>query len=149
MAEVLRARVPITRHHPQFPLLALVPATLVAPWELGTETTTVDATLNGVALGRRSLKFWKDRDGWWIDLPDALAKKAGVKQGDRVPLELRRASTALPTELSDLLAKHKAARAAWERLTPAQQRMLREDVAAAKTSTTRARRAARMLGLEE
>jgi hypothetical protein len=33
-------------------------------------------------------------------------------------------------------------------ITP-QQRMLREEVAAAKTSTTRARRAARMLGLEE
>ena len=149
MTEVLCARVPITRHHPQFPLLALVPAPLVAPWKLGTATTTVEATLNGVALGRRSLKFWKERDGWWIDLPDALAKKAGVKQGDRVPLELRLASTTLPVELAALLAKNKAARAAWERLTPAQQRMLREEVAAAKSSTTRARRAARMLGLEE
>jgi len=64
-------------------------------------------------------------------------------------LRARRASTALPAELSELLAKHKTARAAWERLTPAQQRMLREEVAAAKQSTTRARRAARMLGLEE
>ncbi len=55
----------------------------------------------------------------------------------------------LPAELAELLAKNKAARAAWERLTPAQQRMLLEDVATAKTSTTRARRAARMLGLED
>jgi len=141
--------VPITRHHPQFPLLALVPAPLVAPWKLGTATTTVEATLNGVALGRRSLKFWKDRDGWWIDLPAALAKEAGVKQGDRVPLELRRAPTALPAELAELLSKRETARAAWERLTLPQQRMLREEVAAAKSSTTRARRAARMLGLEE
>jgi hypothetical protein len=146
--DVLRTRVEITRHHPQFPLLAAVPKSLVAPWKLGTATTTVEATLNGVPLGRRSLKYWKDRDGWWIDLPDALATKAGVKEGDRAPLELRRAATALPAELAALIAKSKTARAAWERLTPAQQRVLREEVAAAKQSTTRARRAARMLGLE-
>ena len=45
MAEVLRARVQITRHHPQFPRLALVPAAVVAPWKLSA-TTTVDAKLN-------------------------------------------------------------------------------------------------------
>jgi len=58
------------------------------------------------------------------------------------------ASTELPSELAALIAKNKAARAAWERLTPAQQRMLRENVAAGKQPATRARRAARELGVE-
>lgn len=58
------------------------------------------------------------------------------------------ASTELPAELAALISKNRTARAAWERLTPPQQRMLSEDVAAAKGSVTRARRAARHLGVE-
>jgi uncharacterized protein YdeI (YjbR/CyaY-like superfamily) len=44
-----------------------------------------------------------------------------------------------------LLKADRAARAAWDRLTRAQQRMLREVIGAAKQSATRERRARRVL----
>ncbi|MDP8981531.1 MAG: YdeI/OmpD-associated family protein [Acidobacteriota bacterium] len=49
--------------------------------------------------------------------------------------------------MATLIAADPRAKSAWERLTPGSRRMLREHVAGAKQSATRARRAATGLGV--
>ncbi len=147
MAAPLRCRSTVSRHHPQMPRLVSVPWDAVSRWKLS-GTTVVEATLNGTPIGRRSLKRWDEQRCWWFDLPEPLCRKLGLEVGDAVQVELRQASEELPAELAALVARNKAARAAWGRLTPAQQRMLREEVLAGKQPATRARRARRGLGLD-
>ena len=85
----------VIRHHPQLSRLVTIPLDKIAPWKL-TETTTVEGTINGIELGRRSLKRWDERKCWWIDLPEPLCKKAKVDTGDSVELTIRLASEDLP-----------------------------------------------------
>ena len=134
----------VIRHNPQFSRLVTIPLEEISPWKL-TGTTTVEGTINGVDLGRRSLKRWDDRNCWWIDLPEPLCKKAKLETGDEVQLTIRLASEDLPEELQELLKTNPVAKANWEKLTQPQQRMLREDVFAAKTSAARQRRAEKFL----
>ena len=136
----------IEHKHEGLPRFVCIPMSKVDPWKLH-GTTTVELTMNGVNVGRRSLKRWDDRDCWWMDLADAVCRKANVETGDRVDLILRIASEELPAELARLIKKNSGARSRWEELTPGQQRMLREEILAAKHSATRARRAARALGV--
>jgi len=140
----LRVKVVVERHYAKLPRFATIPLATIARWGVDA-TTTIEGTLNGTPLGRRSLKRWDDRKCWWIDLPASLCRKAGVEVGDRVDLEIRVAETKLPDELAVILQTKPAAKRAWDGLTPSQQRMLREDVAAAKRSDTRRQRAERML----
>lgn len=134
----------VTRHHPQFSRLVTIPLDKIAPWKL-TATTTVEGTINGTDLGRRSLKRWDDRNCWWIDLPDPLCKKAKIEVGDSVKLTIRLASEELPQELKQLLKENPVAKQNWTKLTAAQQRMLREEIFAAKTSATRLKRTQKIL----
>ena len=134
----------VIRHHPQLSRLVTIPLDVVASWKL-TETTTVEGTINDIELGRRSLKRWDERECWWIDLPEPLCKKAKVDTGDSVRLTIRLASEDLPQELKQLLKENATAKARWTRLTAAQQRMLREEIFAAKTSATRLKRAEKVL----
>ena len=134
----------VIRHNPQFSRLFTIPLDQIEPWELS-ETTTVEGTINGTDLGRRSLKRWDERNCWWIDLPEPLCKKAKLETGDEVTLTIRLASEDLPEELRELLATNRLAKTNWEKLTRPQQRMLREDVFAAKSSTARRRRAEKIL----
>jgi hypothetical protein len=119
----------------------------VDPWKLQ-GTTTVEVTMNGVNIGRRSLKRWEDRDCWWMDLSNEACRHAKVETGDAVKLSLKIASEELPEELAQIIKTNSTARARWENLTPAQQRMLREEILAAKQAGTRERRAARALGVK-
>ena len=134
----------VIRHHPQFSRLVTIPLETIAPWKLE-GTTTIEGKINETELGRRSLKRWDERKCWWIDLPEPLCNKAKVDTGDTVKLTIRLASEALPPELKQLLKENPDAKARWSKLTPAQQRMLREEIFAAKTSATRVRRAAKVL----
>src|SRR5262249_8011784 len=134
----------VIRHHPQLSRLVTIPIEDVAKWKL-TETTTVEGTIDGVELGRRSLKLWDERNCWWIDLPEPLCKKAKLETGDDVKLTIRLASEDLPQELEQLLRENATAKANWSKPTSAQQRMLRKDIFTAKTSTTRFKRAAKVL----
>ena len=93
--------------------------------------------MNGVNVGRRSLKCWDDRGCWFIDLADAVCRKANVETGDRVKLSLKIGSEELPEELAQLIKRNSPARARWEQLTPGQKRMLREEILAAKQPATR------------
>ena len=134
----------VIRHHPQFSRLVTIPLEVVKPWKL-TSTTVVEGTINATELGRRSLKRWDDRDCWWIDLPEPLCKKARIATGDKVTLKIRIASEELPNELKQLLKDEPSAKTRWDKLTFAQQRMLREEIFAAKSSDTRTRRARKVL----
>jgi hypothetical protein len=134
----------VTRHNSQFSRLVTIPLGTVAPWKL-TGTTVVEGTINDTPLGRRSLKRWDERECWWIDLPDPLCKKAKIDMGDEVKLVIRVASEDLPDELKTLLETNSKAAAKWKSMTPAQQRMLREEIFAAKTSATRTKRAEKWL----
>ena len=134
----------VIRHNPQFSRLVTIPLDQIEPWKLD-GTSTVEGTINGTELGRRSLKRWDERNCWWIDLPDPLCKKAGLDVGDEATLTIRLASEDLPGELRERLESNSVAKANWEKLTQPQQRMLREDVFAAKTSATRRRRAEKSL----
>lgn len=136
----------IEHKHEGLPRFVCIPMKAVDPWKLS-GTTTVELTINGVSTGRRSLKRWDERNCWWMDLSNDVCRKAGVETGDVVKLGLTIAVDELPAELSELIAKNSAARRRWEGLTPGQQRMLREEILSAKQSATRARRAARGLGL--
>ena len=135
----------IEHKHEGLPRFVCIPIVKVDPWELQ-GTTTVEVSMNGVNIGRRSLKRWEDRDCWWMDLSNDVCRRAAVGTGDTVSLSLTIASAKLPDELGQLIKSNSKARARWEALTPGQQRMLREEVLAAKQSETRGRRAARALG---
>jgi hypothetical protein len=134
----------VIRHHPQLSRLATIPLEKVTPWKLE-NTTVVEGTINGIEMGRRSMKRWDEKQCWWIDLPEPLCKKVKIEVGDRVELKLRLASKELPNELSELLARSSTAKTRWEKLTSAQKRMLREEIFAAKSSEARTRRAEKQL----
>jgi hypothetical protein len=135
--------VAIERKSPQLAGFVVVPAAAVAAWEL-TTTTTIEGTIDGVALGRRSLARW-DADRWFIELRRDTLAALGKDAGDTVTLTIHVASTALPPELEALLAAEPDALSRWEALTPAQRRMLREEVLAARTPAGRESRARRDL----
>ena len=134
----------VTRHHPQLSRLVTIPLAKVAAWKF-TGTTVIEGTINETPLGRRSLKRWDERECWWIDLPESLCKKAKLETGDRVKLVIRPASEDLPDELKELLASNTKAKEKWKSMTAAQQRMLREEIFAVKSSAARTRRAEKWL----
>ncbi len=136
----------IERKDGRLPRFLAVRARMIDGWKLD-RTTIVEASIDGFAIGRRSLKQL-DEDRWFIELAQPMCERAGVDTGDRVKLSLRLASDDLPDELATLLARDRFAQAAWAKLTAAQQRMLREEVIAAKRPETRRRRAECGLALE-
>ena len=133
----------IERNHPGMAAFVVVPASAVAAWSLSA-TTTVEGTLDGILLGRRSLHRW-DADRWFVELRRETLKAAGKVPGDRAALVISIASSDLPAELQALIDGVPEARARWEAHTRAQQRMLREEILAAKSLATRERRARRAL----
>ena len=137
----------IEHKHEGLPRFVCIPMKQVDPWNLP-DTTTVELSINGVDVGRRSLKRWDDRNCWWMDLSNDVCRKAGIDTGDRVQLDLKIASEELPPELAELIEQNQIARQRWELLTPGQQRMLREEILGAKQSATRTRRALRALGID-
>jgi hypothetical protein len=144
---LLELEVLIERKLASLPGYVVVPAVALAPWKLA-GTTTVEGTLDGVPLGRRSLKRW-DEARWFLELKREHLAATGKSPGARATLVIHVASSALPSELQALLERDAAARKRWQALTEARQRMLREEILAAKSSEARARRAERALGPAE
>jgi len=129
----------VERKQATLPRYVVVPAAQIVAWQV-TETTMVEARLNGQPLGRRALKRW-DAGRWFLELPDRSCRRWGVDVGDRVVVDIARAATTLPDELADLVATDPAAEAAWSAMSPSRQRMLSGDVRAAVRPATRVRRA--------
>lgn len=143
MNDRIEIRARIEQKQRDLPRYVVIPAAVVRGWRVD-GTTTVTGAINGTALGRRSLKRW-DEARWFVELTATLCRAAGVDVGDTVAVALERADATLPAELSDLLARDTAAAQRWRAMTASQQRMVREEVFAAKGAATRARRAARSL----
>lgn len=76
----------IQRKDPKLPRFIVVPSMLVSDWGV-TENITVIGELNGVDMGRRSLKYW-DEERWFIQIPETLCKKANVDTGDMVTITM-------------------------------------------------------------
>ena len=143
MSLTLRVEALVERHHAEMPRYVVLPNAVVAGLRLE-DTTVVEGLLNGMNLGRRSLKRW-DEEKWFLELAESWCRKTGIATGDHVELTLRVASTDLPEELAQVLSESEEARAAWGSMTASQRRILRENVLAAKRPATRSRRARRLL----
>src|SRR5258708_1138656 len=89
----------IERKHEGLPRFLCIPMSKADPWKLP-GTMTVEVTLNGVKIGRRSLKRWEDNNCWFMDLSDPICRQAKVETGDCVKMTMRLASEELPEELS-------------------------------------------------
>ncbi|HEX6883612.1 MAG TPA: DUF5990 family protein [Planctomycetota bacterium] len=139
----MKVVVRIERKQAELPAFVVLPADKLARWKL-TGTTTVEGTLDDVALGRRSLKRW-DEERWFLELRPETLEALGKAPGERATLVIERASTEVPAELRRLIDTDARARERWEARTESQQRMLREEILAAKSSEARARRARRAL----
>lgn len=144
-APLLRVSTSVERKAGSLPRFVVVPAEVVAPWDLE-GTTVVEASLDGVPIGRRTLKHWgRERDVWFVDLTGAQCERAGVDTGDAVVLELRRADEGPPPEIARRIEADPSARRRWESLTPSRRRILAEHVRSAKKAETRERRARKAL----
>ena len=145
MLECIEIRAKVERKSPKLPRFVVVPAKFIAAWAL-VGTTSVEAWLNGVHLGRRTLKRWDD-DRWFIELTQPQCAAAHVDAGADVLLRLRLTKEESPAELVRLLEASAAARTNWQAMTDAQRRAIGDHVATAKVATTRWRRAAAALGV--
>jgi bacteriocin resistance YdeI/OmpD-like protein len=144
MAEPIRLRGELKRKALQLACYIEIPQTLVAPWGIAA-TTVVDATANGQAIGRRTLKPWGDGKRWFIELTGVQCRQLAVSLGDRVDLSLTRADETPPPELLDIIETSSVAKSRWQKLSTAQQRMLSEHVRGAAREPTRVKRARQAL----
>jgi len=133
----------VERKQADLPRYVVIPSAVLAAWKLA-GTTTVDLAINGVAVEPRTVKKWDD-ERWFLSITERDCKLVGIETGSNVTLTLTRKADELPEELASLIRDDRAAAGAWARLTSSQQRMLRDEIAAAKQSATRARRARRAL----
>ena len=138
----------IERKAEDLPAFVVLDGGLFVEWDL-TGTTIVDVCLGSTEIGRRSLKAWPQRSGWFVDLTAAQLKATGVDVGDCVVVELRRASTDPPEELLRLLDSDAEAQRLWGTLSEARRRSVAEHVRQAKQASTRERRARKALGCAE
>lgn len=140
----VRTTAAVERKDPSLPRFVVVADDDVSAWALD-GTTVVEVTLNGTDLGRRTLKRWPERNGWFFDLPEAHCQHAGVDTGDAVRAELTRADTSPPEELRQVIASDDEAAERWEKMSPARRRQIAEHVRSAKRPETRRRRARKAL----
>ncbi len=141
--DFVQLSVTIERKQPDLPRYAVVPSGLVSAWRLD-GTTTVDVLINGVQAGRRSLVQWDD-DRWFLTITQQDCRRTGIDTGSKPTIAIAVASVGLPDELTGLLNESPEAAKAWDRLSAAQRRMLREEIASAKQPATRLRRARKAL----
>lgn len=145
---MITATTVIERKAKALPAFVVLDEDLFSGWDL-TGTTVVEVALGSTELGRRSLKRWPERSGWFVDLTAAHLKTASVEVGDRVTVRVRRASTEPPHELQRLLDTDDEARAVWDSLSEARRRAISEHVREAKQAATRTSRARSALGRGE
>jgi hypothetical protein len=127
LADHVEVSARVERKQPDLPRYAVIPSAVLAAWNLD-GTTTVDVTIDGRSVDRRTVKRW-DAQRWFLSITDADCRSLGIDTGSEVRIQLHLASTELPDELKNLLEADVAAKAAWDLLTPSQQRMLRDEIA--------------------
>lgn len=129
----------LARHHPDLPIFLLVPPETVAGFGAA-GTFVAGATVNGLDIGRRSVKPWGD-GRWFLELTKAHCAALDVAEGDSVRVRLQ----TVPPTPPDLEAaiRTEGLTDAWSALSEAQRRSVSEDVFAAKRPATRAARIAK------
>lgn len=145
MVETYRFSARLQRHRPDLPVYLVVPADFAVACGCSA-TFVVDAELDGIALGRRSVKPWSTRPGddrWFLELTKAHCARLDRREGDTVQVALAPARE-LPEDLEEALQKSDLVQA-WSRLSAAQRRAMAEPVFEAKTAATRARRVQRAI----
>jgi hypothetical protein len=143
MPKSVEVRVKVARKQADLPRFVVIRSSVLKPWGIS-KTSTVEVAINNVRVERRTLKRWDD-DRWFLSITEKDCVRLGVDTGSTVRLNLKLASADLPEELATLLQTDRAAAAFWAKLTSSQQRMLRDEIASAKQSATRARRARKAL----
>src|SRR5712691_8854201 len=110
-SNVLEISVQVERKQPDLPRYAVIPSAKLKAWGL-TETTTIDMTINGVAVERRTIKRW-DENRWFLSVTEKDCRLLGIDTGSRVTLTLKVASVEPPSELRTLIKDNRAAAAVW------------------------------------
>jgi uncharacterized protein YdeI (YjbR/CyaY-like superfamily) len=87
---------------------------------------------------------WKER-GWSFGVTDAMCKRLAIDTGALVTVDMTRVDDPRVPELREFLEKNSMAMNCFDRLSPAQRRAFCLEVADAKSSETRIRRASRLL----
>jgi hypothetical protein len=128
----------IERKQDSLPRYAVIPKEIALVG--GASTYMAEASVNGVSIGRRSIKPWGDRKRWFIEFTGPQMEAAGVDTGDEITLELKTAP-AEPPELTAAL-KQRGLMDAWQAVTPSRRRLAAEQIFEAATETTRAKRVA-------
>ena len=131
----------IERHHPDLPVYLIVPGTVAAAFGRD-RTFVVEASVNGDAVGRRSIKPWGD-GRWFLELTKVQCTRLGVGEGDAVTVRVRPAPEVPPALAARIAALGLEAR--WARLSAAERRMLCEHVFAAKKEATQTARIERVV----
>jgi hypothetical protein len=130
-------RTELQRKHPDLPVFIRIPGDLIAPWQL-TEWRTVEGTLNGHDFGRRAIKDWgKDSPDWFVEMVKPFLVAAGLKPGDTVDVELRRADMTMPAELAAKMESDAEFAHAYDALIPNHKRNVIELYLSAKTPAGR------------
>jgi hypothetical protein len=133
----------IERRQRNLPRFVAVPSDALKAWSLA-GSTSVQVSFNGQEAAPRTIK--KGGDGYWlISVTEKDCRSLGLDTGDKVKISLQAADSGLPHELAMLLNTSETARAAWDARTPAQQRKLRDEIAAVKQPGLRWRRARQAL----
>lgn len=117
-----------------------IPARFIRDWGL-TATTTVEGTVNGVAIGRRAIKDSGPKtDDWYLGLTKPLAEAIGATKGDEVEIELWLADMAMPEEMAARMKSDAQFALAYEALIPNHKRKAIEHYLEAKTPAGRTAR---------
>lgn len=117
-----------------------IPARFIRDWSLIT-TTTVEGTINGHPLGRRSIKDSGPKtDDWYMALTKDLAEAIDARKGDEVEIELRLADMTMPEEMAARMESDPEFARAYEALKPNHKRKAIEHYLEAKTPAGRTAR---------
>ena len=131
----------LDRHQPDLPVFAIVPGTVAEAFGK-TRTFIVETRINGLPLGRRSIKPWGD-GRWFLELTKAHCKALGVDVGSNLSVDVALAPET-PDDLRQRIDQAGLA-GAWGRLSEAQRRGFSESVFDARRPATRAARIDRIL----
>ena len=138
--ETIRFRTALQRKHPYLPVFVRVPGEVVAPWKL-TEWITVEGTVNAHDFGRRTIKDWgKDSADWFVEFLKPYLDANGLKPGDEVEVELRKADMTMPPEMAERMATDRLFARAYGALIPNHKRKAIEHYLEAKTPAGRTAR---------
>lgn len=143
MPKSVEVTVKVARKQEDLPRFVVIRSSVLKPWGIS-RTTTVEVAINNIRVERRTVKRWDD-ERWFLSITEKDCVRLGIDTGSAIQLNLKLASADLPKELATLIQIDRAAAALWAKLTSSQQRMLRDEIASAKQSATRARRARKAL----